>query len=160
MNKKALINIEVQKNRFISVIWGTPDKVRLDSCFELIAMGLHFHHFERRFVGQVKIHLDYLSHEGGNAKVWSEFLRDRVEVDLVGKIKYGENPEVFYYQVTDFDEFGLFLMKFCFYGGLNVFATFIHSEAKSPSHLGYQLMNLGVETVLSLGNKTYTINGR
>jgi hypothetical protein len=77
---------------------------------------------------------------------------------LANKTKLGANPEVFYYQVTDHDIHGLFLIKLCFYGGLNVYIAFIGAEVEVPTNLGMELMKRGIKTILRLGEKKYEIN--
>lgn len=150
--------VELSPNNFIDVIWGTPDVDRLNRCFDHIARGLHFHHFSNSFVGKIHISLGYLVHKAGDEKVWNEFFRDRAERDLEGKQKNGNNQDVFYYQVTDVDRHGLFLMRLCFYGGLNVYAAFWPEAAKPPKNWTAELMTQGVKTVISLGGKTYKFN--
>lgn len=158
IKRKFVQTVELRDNKFIEVIWGTPDVKRLNFCFDHIARGLHYHHFGSRFDGQVKVMLGYLFHDDSNAKNLVEFIRDRAEIDLTGKPCYGENPDVFNYQVTDFDEHGLFLMKLCFYGGLKVYVSFLHAASSPPHNLAFQLMGMGVETVVTLGEKTYGFN--
>lgn len=45
IDKAEVRRIELERNRFIDVLWGTPDIARLKHCFEHIAHGLHVHHF-------------------------------------------------------------------------------------------------------------------
>lgn len=156
--KKAVYTVQLKNNRFIDVIWGTPDVERLSRCFEHIARGLHYEYYERRFDGEVRLLLGYLFHESGNAKTFSEFIRDRSEIDLADKPKIGDNPAVFYFQVTDYDEFGLFMMKMCFYGGLNVYAAFLPLASEAPANLASAFLNGGVHTVLTLGDRAYEFN--
>lgn len=156
--KKTTYTFKLHDNKFIDVIWGTPDVKRLHRCFDHIARGIHFHHFGRRFEGTVKLLLGYLFHDESEARTWSDFIRDRSELDLVGKPRIGENPEVFYFQVTDYDEFGLFLIKLCFYGGLNVYAAFLPSASNPPNNFVALLMEKGIPTVLTLGEKSYAFN--
>ncbi len=156
--KKTLLTVQLKDNKFIDVIWGTPDIERLNRCFEHIAYGLHYAYFERRFEGRIKLLLGYLHHEAGDTKIFSEFIRDRSEVDLVGRPKIGDNQAAFYFQVTDYDEFGIFLIKMCFYGGLNVYAAFMPLASEAPANMASALIQNGIHTVLTLGEKTYEFN--
>ena len=79
-------------------------------------------------------------------------------MELQGKPRFGENLDVFYYQITDKDQFGLFLMRLCFYGGVHVYVSFWPHDAQTPSHLGIELMNRGIKTIITLGEKKYEIN--
>jgi hypothetical protein len=158
LKKNEVHTIELSPNKYIDVIWGTPDVARLHRCFDHIARGLHFNHFGKAFTGAVHILLGYLLHKEQNLKSWSELIRNRTEIDLQGKPKKGSNADVFYYQVTDADKDGLFLIKLCFYGGLNVYAAFWPETASPPSNLLGELISRGIPTVISLEEKSYQFN--
>lgn len=153
--RKTVQTIQLNSNKFIDVIWGTPNVARLNNCFEHIARGIYHSHFGVRFQGRVQILLGYLFHDEPDAKTWVEFIHDRSELDLQGKPCLGQNPDVFYYQVTDYDEHGLFMMRLCFYGGLNVYVAFLHSASNPPANLTMAFMGMGIKTVLTLGEKSY-----
>ncbi len=140
--------------------WGTPDAARLFRCFDCVARGLHRSHFARRFKGVVKPHLSYLVHNDPTPQNFSAFVTHRAEIDLRGKPTIGANPDVFYYQVTDKDENGLFLMRLCFYGGLLIHISFMPKGTVLPFNLGVQMMNDGFETVFQLEGKDYVMNGQ
>ncbi|MDT1858124.1 hypothetical protein FPK33_26840, partial [Acinetobacter baumannii] len=70
----------------------------------------------------------------------------------------GKNQEVFFYQVTDPEQFGLYLFRLCFYGGLDVYVAVLPDGVARPFHLGFELMNRGMKTFLTLGEKSYEIN--
>lgn len=156
--KQRVVVIEVRPNKFIDVIWGTPDADRLRRCFEFIARALHVHHFDLPFDGQVFVHLGYLQPEGQNAKSMSAFLARKMEIELEGKPKFGENPDIFFYQVTDVDQLGLRAMRLCFYGGLNVFLSFKPDDATMPVDLGMELIRRGVPTVITAGDDRFIFN--
>jgi hypothetical protein len=158
VKKRDVRTLELDGNKFCDVIWGTPDVARLHRCFDHIGRGLHYHHFGTRFVGKTQILLGYLFHDDQSSRNWVQFVRDRAELDLADKPKLGANPGVFYYQVTDHDIHGLFLIKLCFYGGLNVYIAFIGAKAEVPTNLGMELMKRGVKTIFRIGEKTYEIN--
>ena len=158
VKKKKIHRFEIESNKFFDVIWGTPDVIRLKKCFDHIARGLYYHHFTARFDGETHIMLGYLSHDDPSARNWSEFIRDRAELDLVGKQFHGENSKVFFYQLTDVDVHGIFLMRLCFYGGLNVYISFVESTLTPPANLAMELMKKGVKTIFEIGDKRYEIN--
>jgi hypothetical protein len=158
IKRKSVKIVEVSENKFLEVIWGTPDIERLNLCFNHIARALYYHHFGHRFYGDVKTHLGFLFHYDANAKTLAEFIKDRSAIDLANKPLMGSNPDVFYYQVTDFDEFGLFMMRLCFYGGVHIYIAFIHAESNPTYRLEQHLQNLGVRTIYTLGEKTYEFN--
>ena len=156
--KKHVEAVELADNKFVEVIWGTPDIQRLEKCFDHIVRGLHMHHFNAPFQGSVKVHFGYLYHEQPSPRNWNQFIIDRSEIDLQGKLRYGDNSEVFFYQITDKDQYGLFLIRLCFYGGINFYAALCTPDFKAPPDLVSELMNRGVKTVITLGDREYEIN--
>jgi hypothetical protein len=158
LKKTEIHTVQLSPNNFIDVIWGTPDLARLNRCFDHIARGVYFRHFSSSFSGQVHILLGYLAHKNADAKNWCAFIRDRAEIDLDGRPRNGSNPDVFYYQVTDIDPHGLFMIKLCFYGGLNVYAAFRPEASTPPPNLALELMNRGIKTAITLGERVYEFN--
>ena len=158
LKKTRPFAFEFAPNKFIDVIWGTPDAARLQRCFDHIARGLHMHHFGIRFSGSVRFHLGYLWAEDKNARTLSKFLEERAAIDLEGKERYGANPQVFFYQVTDRDQFGLYLFRLCFYGGLNVYAAFVPQGTQPPANWVKEFIDAGVKTVVTLRDERYEFN--
>jgi hypothetical protein len=76
----------------------------------------------------------------------------------VGRPKIGSNPAVFYYQVSAPDQFGLYMMRLCFYGGLTVYTAFTPEGSTPPPNLAALLIERGIPTVVTLGDKTYEFN--
>lgn len=152
------LKIDLNNNRFLEVIWGTPDAQRLHRCFNHIVRGLHFHHFSEPLAGEVRPFLGFLSHSDRSARNFSEFIEHRASLDLAEKTRYGKNPDVFFYSVTEPDQFGLYLFHLCFYGGVNVYAAVIPSHSQRPHDIGFELMNRGIKTFLKVGDKSYEIN--
>lgn len=158
LEKEEIHRVEVAENRFIDLVWGTPDIDRLYRCFEHMAYALHRHHFKKNFSGSVKVLPGYLREKDHNKRKFVEWVRDRAELDLVGKTKLGSNPGVFYYQVSDPDQFGLYMMRLCFYGGLAVYTAFIPEGSSPPPSLTALLIERGIPTVVTLGDKSYRFN--
>lgn len=156
--KKQHYRVKTQNNNFIEVIWGTPDYKRLLSCYEHIAYGIYHHHYGKRFIGELKIMPGYFHKEDSNAHNFNQFIRDKTELELKGVPKYGSNNEVFYYQFTEKDQVGLFLLKICLYGGIDTYISFIPESVNLPGNLGMELMNLGIHTIITLGDKEYEFN--
>lgn len=146
------------KNNFYEVIWGTPDHDRLGKCFTHIAYGIHYHHFGKRFKGVAKVILGYLHSEDKNHRNFIDFIKHRADIDLRYAPKNGHNQDVFFYQFTEEDEFGLYLLHLRFYGGIDVYISFLPEGFQKPFHLGFELMNAGIETIFMLEGKKYTIN--
>ncbi len=158
VEKRAIHRFNFGENRFHDVVWGTPDVERLRRCFVHIGHGLHQHHFRMRFEGQITVLLGYLFHTDHKAKTWVEFIRDRSEIDLHGKPTFGSNQAVFFYQVTEPDQFKLFLMRLVFYGGLHVYLSFTPKDSNPPANFVAELVAQGVRTILTLPDKTYEFN--
>jgi hypothetical protein len=158
LEKQDVHRVKVTDNQFIEVIWGTPDVVRLNRCFEHIAFGLHRHHFKRSFRGSVKVLLGYLIEREHNKRQFVRWVQDRAELDLLGKPRLGSNPAVFYYQVSEPDQFGLYLIRLCFYGGLMVYTAFTPEQSSPPGNLIGSLIECGIRTVVTLGDKAYEFN--
>jgi hypothetical protein len=153
--KQAAFQIGLDDNKFIEVLWGTPDIERLNSCFQNIAYGLHLHHFGRRFVGSTRIHLGYLHYNKGNPDTWNRFLRERAELDLNDKPYQGANPDVFQYKVSDVDNFGLYLMKLYFYGGIEVYIAFIPEGVQVPQNPVELSLKAGIPAIISVKDKAF-----
>lgn len=160
--KKAFIkgNIfrVVDKNKFIDILWGTPDYTRLLKCFEHIAYGVYRHHFKSNFNGKIKTLLQFIHPSEKNPQTFKDFIEHRASIDLEGKTLSGENKEVFYYQLTDPDQFGLILAKLCFYQNVDIYICFQPSGTELPTNLAYELMNLGIKTFIRVGDKEYEFN--
>ena len=160
--KKAFIKGEIfrisDNNKFIDILWGTPDHSRLLNCFEHIAHGVYKHHFKSSFNGSIKTLLHFIHPSEKNPQNFKKFIEHRASIDLEGKAIHGENKGVFYYQLTDPDQFGLFIAKLCFYQNVNIYICFQPSGTELPKHLGYELMNLGIKTFITVGDKEYEFN--
>ena len=161
--KKAMSNqrwhvVEIQPNKFLDVIWGTPDYSRLNQCFGRIARGLYYHRFGQRFRGDIKAVLGYLTPDTQNPAEFQRFVRDKIQLELQGKKRCGANPEVFTFQFTDPDPYGLYSLHLQFYGGLDVYVALIPARAKVPYNFGMYLMNMGIPTTITLGERQYRFN--
>lgn len=150
--------VRLDSNKFLKVVWGTPDAPRLIRCFDHVARGLYFHHFGVRFDGEVKPYLGYLTPPKGNPAEFDRFIKHRAGIDLASKQKFGSNPDIFCYQITDPDVFSIRLFHLCFYGGLTVYCSFVPSGVV-PAHLGFAMMNAGIRTTIELEGQKYEFNG-
>lgn len=144
-------------NAFLEVIWGTPDYARLINCFEHIAYGLHYHHLKQYFSGEIKVVLGYLNSKDEDNNSFIKFLKDRAEIDLKEIPKNGSNKDVFYYQFTDLDENGIYMVHMRFYGGIDVYASFRPENTPKPFDLGMALMDVSDEVIFTLEGKEYKV---
>ncbi|WP_096698409.1 hypothetical protein [Polaromonas sp. AER18D-145] len=155
---QRLYRVELKDNKFVDVLWGSPDVPRLRRCFGQIVRGLLFHDFGRAFEGQVHIHLAFLHLEAGNAKTFNDFLKKRLEMDLVDCPKLGSNPEVFYYQRSEPDEFGLFAYRLRFYGRVEVMAGVLPAASNPPANIIQKFIEGGIKTIVTLGPEEFEFN--
>ncbi|MDM5271200.1 hypothetical protein PGH07_03335 [Sulfurovum sp. zt1-1] len=144
-------------NGFLEVIWGTPDHERLISCFEHIAYGLHYYHLGKCFKGKVNVLLGYLHSEDEGNNTFVQYIKDRAAIDLKDIPEYGENRDIFYYQFSDPDDNGIYMVHMRFYGGIDIYASFLPEDKPKPFDLGIELMNAGIETVFVLDGKEYRV---
>jgi hypothetical protein len=158
MNQKRVEWIEFGPNQFIDVIWGTPDYERLNGCFDRIAKGLHYHHFGRRFSGATKVLLGYTRNDLPDPAEFQRFIRDKVASELEGKSRIGSNPDVFTFQFTDPDQFGIYLVHLQFYGGLDVYVSLIPEDCEFPRNFPMDLIDMGIPTVIVDRGVTYHFN--
>ena len=146
-----------KENCFLEIIWGTPDHSRLIGCFKHIAYGLHYHHLNNSFHGEVKVLLGYLHSEDESNNNFVSFIKDRAAIDLIGIPCSGANKDVFYYQFTTPDEHGIYMVHMRFYGGIDVYASFLPDDKPKPFIFGLELMKACDETIFTLGNKEYRV---
>lgn len=145
-------------NRFIDILWGTPDYERLLRCFEYVAMGVYYHHYGERFRGQLKSHLGFLHTVENNPKTFNAFIKYKAGKELEHQEKFGNNEKVFYYQYTEPDQFGIYLVKLCFYENVDVYIAHMPEKAENPSSLVMELMNHGIKTVIHEDGKKFEFN--
>lgn len=88
----------------------------------------------------------------------NEFLLRRLEIDVIDQPQLGANPEVFYYQRSKPDQFGLFAYRLRFYGRVEVMAGVLPTTSSPPANLVQNLIEGGVKTVVTLGSKTFEFN--
>jgi hypothetical protein len=150
--------VEFGPNKFIDVVWGTPDYDRLQRCFDRIARGIHLAHFGRKFFGESKIMLGYTTTNSPNPAEFQRFIRDKVAMELRDKPRLGSNQDVFSFQFTDPDQFGLYLVHLQFYGGLDVYVGLIPNDCQMPTNLAMLLIERGIETTIRLGGEEYKFN--
>lgn len=150
--------VHLGEGNFIDIVWGKPDYQRLGSCFDKIARGLYHHTRGHRFRGEVKIYPCYAHGGSDDGGEFRRFIRDRIALEQHDLPRLGANPQVFSYQFLPTDEFGIDGVQMVFYGGLDVFAALIPDGTEVPFNLGVELMNRGMPTVLTLGEKEYRFN--
>jgi hypothetical protein len=160
---KALRNqewhlVEVAPNKFLDIVWGTPDHDRLNGCFDRIARGLYYRHFGGQFRGETRSILAYIPQDTPNPSEFHRLIRDKVATELHGKPRLGTNPDVFSFLFTDADQFGLRSLHLKFYGGLDVYVAMIPSHTELPRNIAMDFLNAGIHTIIRCGDEQYHFN--
>lgn len=104
------------------------DGVRFEQTLNLIALGIYYHHYGMRWDGNIRVHPDFIAYpyEANVSEVNEAVVTLAVcaEKLFAGAKKYGENPEVFSYQLLEPDCNYRCLLRFNFYGGCKATAFF------------------------------------
>jgi hypothetical protein len=158
MTMKSEEWVQVTPEVYLQIIWGTPDHDRLQKCFDQITRGLYFHHFGVKFSGRTNVMLGYTNEGAPNPAEWKRFIKAKVASELEGKARIGENPEVFTYLFTPFDNHGLTLAHLQFYGGLDVYVGLQPEGFIQHPTLMEAVMEMGIPVTLSVGDQLFTIN--
>ncbi len=145
------------ENNFLEIIWGTPDHKRLINCFEHIAYGLHCHHLKKRFKGKIKVILGYLHSTDESNNNFVQYIKHQSQIDLKNIPKYGANKDIFYYQFSQPDNYGTYLVHLRFYGGIDIYASFLPEDKPKPYDLGIAIANSCDNLILKVENKEYRI---
>jgi hypothetical protein len=150
--------IDLGDNKFIQAISGTPDLERLNNCVEQIAKGIYRHHFKENFNGNVKTLLSFLIVKDKNRSNLQKYLLAHARRDANEQMKHGANPNVFFYQIVEPDEFGVRLMKFSFYENVEIFCSLVPEGKELPANLGFDLMKRGIPVVFTLDGQEYPVH--
>lgn len=155
---KVRYPVQLEGNQFLEVIYGTPDLPRLERCLDHIVRALHFHQFQEKFEGTITTLFSYLTPSQSDGRELYRLLKDHAEMDLVDSKRHGRNQDVFYYQVTEPDKFGLRLFHTCFYGGVSIYSALVPSGIPKPFDLALSLAMSGLRTTINLGGRSYEFN--
>ncbi len=88
----------------------------------------------------------------------NDFLKKRLELDLIDQPKLGANPDVFYYQRSEPDALGLFAYRMRFYDRIEVMAGIVPATSTPPINLVQDLIAAGIKTVITLGPEKFDFN--
>lgn len=72
--------------------------------------------------------------------------------------RLGANQDVFFFQFSEPDQFGLRSARFCFYDGINIYVAFIPDGVSPPQNLPALLIKGGIKTYFTLGDRSYEFN--
>lgn len=101
---------------------------RFQRVLDLVALGLYRHHFRKRWPGSIRVHPDFIGSSDVGQVVDTDTHRivlfDAAEKLFASEAKYGENPDVFWYQIHKPTDHYRCLMRLVFYGGCTATAFF------------------------------------
>lgn len=104
------------------------DVARLQSTLEKVALGIYRHHFGLRWIGNIKVLPEFLRYldtpEAEEMNSTHEQISRLSNEFFNSADAYGENPEIFNYQIGHPVKSEHTLIKLRFYGEVNVLALF------------------------------------
>jgi hypothetical protein len=104
------------------------DGARFQRVLDLIALGLFYHHFGKRWVGAVRVHPDFVAFpdatDQNDVDANRILLFDCAQKLFAAEHKHGENPGVFWYKVHKPGGQYRCLMRLAFYGACTATAFF------------------------------------
>lgn len=107
--------------------------------------------------GGDKVILGYLHSEDESNNNFVQFIKDRVAIDLKNIPQYGANKDIFYYQFSEPDEYGIYMVHMRFYGGIDIYASFLPEDKPKPFNFAIELMKVSDEAIFTIGDKEYKV---
>lgn len=150
--KKYCVNIQVDKNKFIKAIAGTPDIQRLHKCFEHIAMGLFFHDYGHTFSGKIHLISAFLHSQDKDYEILKAFIKEKEPSELIQQ-RRGSNP-----QWGQPDLLGLFTLKLCFYENVTVYASFQKDSIDIENSFLYKIAQISDSIQLTVNEKVFSFS--
>lgn len=151
-------NLVDKNGNVLKALKGVMNVKRLNKCFENITYGLFFKEHNSIFKGEIRILNGFSEIESNNHESLIKLIEYTFENDKSKHQEKGENKDVFSYQFTDPDKFGLISLRLCFYGTLYVYIGLMPDGCEKPFDLGIALANNGIKTYYNLGDKTIKFN--
>jgi len=154
--KDYFFKVDERATLFFSV--ANPDYKRFVRCFENIAAGLYFHEFKAVFSGRIVMHFGFVNYEKKDHNTFVSFLRNKFIQETNGSELKGNNREVFAYGFSPIEENSIKCLKLLFYESADVYLAFIPDGIPQPSNIATELINKGVQTTITLGEKEFRFN--
>lgn len=118
INKNKIRQIQIDHVNSITV--GTPDLTRISKIFETIAYGIYRHHFQQSFIGEIKVYIEILILHDDNQNKFKKFIIEKINEEVDGTEKFGQNPEVFFYQLSCKNDENTLGIRMSFYENFKV----------------------------------------
>lgn len=102
------------------------DGTRFQRSLELIALGVHCHHFRERWEGSIHVHSDFVDFpqepNAADIKDNRVLIFNRAEELFASTLRYGDNQDIFWYQVCEPENRFRCVIRLGFYEGCNATA--------------------------------------
>jgi hypothetical protein len=143
--KQALMRKPAMFNFFPGLtpvmVGGSPsaafyvDRVRFNRAMDCIAKGIYFHHFGKKYIGPSQVMsyslFDITSQKRDRINASLQEWRQYSDRFLQIAQRYGDNPEIFYYQVINVIENHRIFVRLVFYEGFVVDVFFSNDKQES-----------------------------
>ena len=157
-------SIKSENGTELPMALGNPDTKRLIKCFKQISHGIYYHEFNKVFDGVCGVILGgFLKYNDSNINSIQGLMRKKEETYAINWEKKGANPDVFYYQISPPDEFGLISVVLTFFSFTKVYVDFQPNTININNFLLKQLFDNKFEITVNFpdGSKfTFNKGGR
>ena len=126
-NKRAYARDPVKLDGFVTHAISI-DYERIEKVLTLLARGLYYHHFKSKYCDFVEVIAEFIvSMDDENSKKHNESLAELfkwAKEIFKDKEKFGDNPEIFNYQIAEEKPFPEKIMRAVFYEGVQIIFLF------------------------------------
>jgi hypothetical protein len=131
-NKKPVLAREQDTGQAMSTVALGVDMTRFNSAMDHFGRALYFHHYKHKWFDRISVYPDFLlfmdtdkdPHKNAQVYMMAEMANHLFKCAA----SYGENPDIFRYQVADGNEEAEKLMRLYFYDGARVTLIFWKSK--------------------------------
>ena len=162
-SNQKYFSIKSENGTEFPMVLGNPNTKRFIKCFEQIAHGIYYHEFDKVFDGVCRVIPGFLKYNDSNIESLQGLMRKKEETDAINWEKKGANPDVFYYQISPPDEFGLISVVLTFFSFTKVYVCFQPNTININNFLLKQLFDNKFEITVNFpdGSKfTFNKGGR
>jgi hypothetical protein len=152
------LTIKNSNGTAFSVIAGTPNLVRIKKCIEQISCGLYYYEYGKQFKGEFRVVYDFVKYEDDNINKLIPYFHDVYKKAANTYPIKGDNSEIFAYQITPPNEFGIIGLKLSFFEGTHFFVSLQFENSPEPFDLGFKMIEEGYKTTIKFDGKNYDFN--
>lgn len=120
-NSKEVEVIDSHTDKIYKTVQMDLNGARFQRSLKLIALGVYCHHFGKRWEGSIHVHADFndFTYEQNKAEIDANrvLVFNCAEKLFAGIPRFGDNRDVFYYQVCEPESSFHFIIRIGFYGG-------------------------------------------